>query len=202
MWPKWICSSYAVFWLNQYIYIYIYIWRIYTHIATVTDLLKAFLGSSSVNTFQRTTMEDVSQSSQSQSHIATDGQSVSKSWCRAPSGTHDQIFSYCYLTVTVFFLWGALSDERTGLSFVYAAGSFQRSLSRVWVPWDSRPYFTVSDLRLPILSPLTTRRVTVEVFYIITCGLLMQAMSLTKDRSVLSSERAPHIKKIVTVEQY
>jgi hypothetical protein len=24
--------------------------------------------------------------------IATDGQSVSKSWCRAPSGAHDQIF--------------------------------------------------------------------------------------------------------------
>jgi hypothetical protein len=26
------------------------------------------------------------------------------------------------LTVTVLFLWGAVSDERTGLSFVYAAG--------------------------------------------------------------------------------
>jgi hypothetical protein len=31
-------------------------------------------------------------SSQSQSHIATDGQSVSKSWCRATSGAYDQIF--------------------------------------------------------------------------------------------------------------
>jgi hypothetical protein len=29
---------------------------------------------------------------QSQSHIATDGQWVSKSWCRAPSETYDQIF--------------------------------------------------------------------------------------------------------------
>jgi hypothetical protein len=29
---------------------------------------------------------------QSQSHIATDGQSISKSWCRAPSGADDQIF--------------------------------------------------------------------------------------------------------------
>jgi hypothetical protein len=28
----------------------------------------------------------------SQSHIATDGQSISKSWRRAPSGAHDQIF--------------------------------------------------------------------------------------------------------------
>jgi hypothetical protein len=26
-----------------------------------------------------------------QSHITTDGQSVSPSWCRAPSGAHDQI---------------------------------------------------------------------------------------------------------------
>jgi hypothetical protein len=29
--------------------------------------------------------------SQSQSHIATDGQSACLSWCRAPSGAHDQI---------------------------------------------------------------------------------------------------------------
>jgi hypothetical protein len=61
-------------------------------------------------------------------------------------------------------LWGALTDERMGLSFVYAAGPCQRSLSRVRVPWDLRPYFTVSDLRLPFLSPPTAHRVTVEVF--------------------------------------
>jgi hypothetical protein len=30
--------------------------------------------------------------SQSQSYIANDGRSISKSWCRAPSGAHDQIF--------------------------------------------------------------------------------------------------------------
>jgi hypothetical protein len=62
------------------------------------------------------------------------------------------------------FLLGALSDERTGLSSVHAAGPCQRSLSQVRVPWDSRPYFTVSDLRLPISSPPKIRRVTVEVF--------------------------------------
>jgi hypothetical protein len=70
--------------------------------------------------------------SQSQSHIATDGQSISKSWCRAPSGAHDQIFitvdSYSS-TVTVLFLWGTLSDERRGLSFGYAAGPRQQSFS-------------------------------------------------------------------------
>jgi hypothetical protein len=59
---------------------------------------------------------------------------------------------------------GAVSDERTGLSFIYAAGPLQRRLSRVLVPWCSRPNFTVSDLRLPFSSPPTTRRVTVEVF--------------------------------------
>jgi hypothetical protein len=62
------------------------------------------------------------------------------------------------------FLWGVFSDERTGLSFLYAAGPCQRSVSRVRVPWDLRPYFTVSHLRLPFSSPRTTRRVTVEVF--------------------------------------
>jgi hypothetical protein len=40
---------------------------------------------------------------------------------------------YCCLTVRVLFLWSALSDERTGLSFVYAAGPCQFSLSRVQV---------------------------------------------------------------------
>jgi hypothetical protein len=80
-----------------------------------------------------------------------------------PSGAYDQIFITC-VTVTVLFLWCALSDERSGLSFVCAAGLCQRSLSRVRVPWDLRPYFTVSHLRLPISSPPTTRRVTVEVF--------------------------------------
>jgi hypothetical protein len=61
-------------------------------------------------------------------------------------------------------LWGALSDERSGLSFVCGAGPCQRSLSRVRVPWDLRPYFTVSHSRLPFSSPPMTRRVTVEVF--------------------------------------
>jgi hypothetical protein len=40
-------------------------------------------------------------------------------------------------------MWGALSDEMTGLSFTIPAGLRQRS--HYWV----RPYFTVSDSRLP-----------------------------------------------------
>jgi hypothetical protein len=46
-------------------------------------------------------------------------------------------------------MWVALSDERTGLPFTIDAGPRQRSHSWVRVPRDSRPYFTVSDSRLP-----------------------------------------------------
>jgi hypothetical protein len=66
---------------------------------------------------------------QSQSHIATDGQSVIMTWCRAPSGAHYQIFIIVWQLRSCF-LWGGLSDERTCLSFVYAAGPCQSSLSR------------------------------------------------------------------------
>jgi hypothetical protein len=61
-------------------------------------------------------------------------------------------------------MWGALFDKRTGLSFTFAAGHRQHSHSRVRVPWDSRPYFTVSYSRLLFSSPPTTRGDTVEVF--------------------------------------
>jgi hypothetical protein len=107
--------------------------------------------------------------SESESYVTTDGQSASLSWYKAPiRGLRpDFLFRTEYgirLTVTFLIPWGALSDERTGLSFVCAAGPCQRSLSRVIVPCDLQPYFTVSDLRLPFSSPPTTRRVTVEVF--------------------------------------
>jgi hypothetical protein len=49
-------------------------------------------------------------------------------------------------------MWGALSDERTGVSFTIAAGPRQRSYSRDRVPWDSIPYFTVSDLDFPLVA--------------------------------------------------
>jgi hypothetical protein len=94
----------------------------------------------------------------------TVGQSVSQSVLVSSPiwGSWPDIY-YC-LTVTVLSLWGTLSDERTVLSFVFAAGPCQHMLSRVRVPRDSRSYFTLSDMRLPFSSPPTTRRVTVEVF--------------------------------------
>jgi hypothetical protein len=56
------------------------------------------------------------------SHIATDGQSVSKSWCPSPSWAYDQIF------ITVWQLRSC---------FCKAVNPCQCSLSRVRVPWLS-----------------------------------------------------------------
>jgi hypothetical protein len=72
------------------------------------------------------------------------------------SGAYDQIF--ISQIVAGLLMWGAFSDERTGPLFTVATGPRQRSHSRVRVPWDSRPYFTFSDSRLPFPSPPTTRR--------------------------------------------
>jgi hypothetical protein len=53
---------------------------------------------------------------ESQSHVMTDGQSISQSWCQAPSGAQEQIYAtvrqlqFCQM-------WGALSDDRTCLLF-------------------------------------------------------------------------------------
>jgi hypothetical protein len=47
-----------------------------------------------------------------------------------------------------------LYELRMGPTFTIAAGPRQRIHSRVRVPWDSRPYFTVSDSRFLFLSPL------------------------------------------------
>jgi hypothetical protein len=101
--------------------------------------------------------------SESESYVTTDGQPASLSCNKAPIwGLRPDLY-YC-LTVAGLLMLGALSDERTGLSFAIATGPRQRSNFRVRIPWDSRPYFTVSDSRLPFSSLPTTRRVTVEVF--------------------------------------
>jgi hypothetical protein len=98
-----------------------------------------------------------------ESHITTDGQSVSLSWNKAPAWGLRTDFYYCEI-VAGLLMWGALSDKRTGLSFTIVPGPRQRRHFRVRLLWDSLPYFTVSDSRLPFPSPPATRRVTVEVF--------------------------------------
>jgi hypothetical protein len=98
--------------------------------------------------------------SESESYIMTDGRLDSLSWNKAPIWSLRPDLDYCQ-TVVGLLMWGVLSHERMGLSFAIATGPRQHSHSRVRVPSDSGPYFTVSDLRLPFSSPPTTRRVTV-----------------------------------------
>jgi hypothetical protein len=90
--------------------------------------------------------------SQSQSYVTTDGQSASLSWNKAPIWGLRPDLCYC-LAFAGLFMWGALSDKRTGLTFTITAGPRQRNHFRVWVPWHSWPYFTVSVSRLPFSSP-------------------------------------------------
>jgi hypothetical protein len=92
----------------------------------------------------------------------------------------DQVF----VTVKTFagLLTRGICDKRTGLSFTVAAGTRQGNHSRVRVLRGPRSHFTVTGSRLPpnledqvlvfispshwghFPSPLTARRVTVEVF--------------------------------------
>jgi hypothetical protein len=66
---------------------------------------------------------------------------------KTPTWGPRQDFYYCQTAVGLL-MWDALSDERTGISFIIEAGPRQRSHSRVRVPLDSWPYFTVPEVRL------------------------------------------------------
>jgi hypothetical protein len=70
-----------------------------------------------------------------------------------PPGTRHQLFPFSlwlfFWQFQVLLMWGALSDEKSGLYFSIFAGHRQRSLSQIWVPRDRWSYFIVSILRLP-----------------------------------------------------
>jgi hypothetical protein len=71
-------------------------------------------------------------SSQSQSYVTTDGQSASLSWNKAPIwGLRPDLY-YCQ-TVAVLLMWGALSDERTGLSFAWVTVSSNKSVVSMYI---------------------------------------------------------------------
>jgi hypothetical protein len=76
---------------------------------------------------------DPASTSQSQTYVMTDGQPASQSWNKVPIWGLGPDLYYC-LTVAGLLIWGALSDERTGLSFAIAIGPRQRSHFRVRVP--------------------------------------------------------------------
>jgi hypothetical protein len=99
---------------------------------------------------------------QSQSYVTTDGQSASLSWNKTPVWGLLPDFYYCQ-TVAGLLMWALTLTRVRVLSVAIAPGLPQRSHFRIQVPWDSWPYFTVSDSRLPFSSS-TTRSVNVEVF--------------------------------------
>jgi hypothetical protein len=131
----------------------------------VAHLYPQVLGSLLVASYDRATIAVFEPAStlRVKSYVTIDCQSANVSCNKAPNWGLRTDFYYCQ-TVAGLLMWGALSDERTGLSFTIAAGSRQRSHFRVLGPWDSQPYFTVSDSRLPSLPPPTTRRATVVIF--------------------------------------
>jgi hypothetical protein len=98
---------------------------------------------------------------QSQSHITTDSLSASLSWYQAPTWDPRPIFPILdfLLPVSGLLMWGALSDEKSGLYFSVFAGHSQCSLSQILVPWDSWAQFIVSIFETP-----PTRKGQVPVF--------------------------------------
>jgi hypothetical protein len=84
--------------------------------------------------------------SESESYITTDGQAASLSWNKAPTWGLRTYFYY-FQTVACLLMWGALSDERTGMSFTIAAGSRQRSHSRS-ESRDTRDHILLSQIRV------------------------------------------------------
>jgi hypothetical protein len=103
------------------------------------------------------------QSCESSRVLCYDRRSVGQSvWEIHPSGAYDQIF----ITVKQLRVcWcGAHSLTRGRVCRLQLQlDPRQYNHSRVRVPWDSRPYFTLSDSRLPF-SSTPTCRATVEVF--------------------------------------
>jgi hypothetical protein len=88
-------------------------------------------------------------SQKSKSKLCDDRRSVDQSvlvpspiWGQRPD------FYYCQ-TPSDLLMWGAISDERTSLSFTIVAGPRQRCHSRVQFPRDSLLHVTLSDSRLP-----------------------------------------------------
>jgi hypothetical protein len=71
---------------------------------------------------------------ESESYVTTDGQSANLFWNKAPIWGLRPDFYY-RRTLAGLLMWGALSDERTGLSFTIAAGRSQRSHSLVRALW-------------------------------------------------------------------
>jgi hypothetical protein len=82
--------------------------------------------STAENSLTNASESRLTHSSRVESYVTIDSQSASVSWNKAPIWGIRPYFYYCQ-TVAGLLLWGAFSDERTGLSFTVAAGPRQRT---------------------------------------------------------------------------
>jgi hypothetical protein len=80
------------------------------------------------------------------------GQSVSMSWCGAPSGAHYQIFVNC-LTATVLSYLGAISDEKSGLYFVSQSKVFVSMYIYIYLTFCMFDMCYKYNIYKPFISP-------------------------------------------------
>jgi hypothetical protein len=85
--------------------------------------------------------------SQSQIHVTTDDQSASLSWNKAPIWGVRPDFHYCQ-TIAGLLIWGALSDERSGLSLTNYTHNVS-PLCRLEMDRTENTAFIVGEARLP-----------------------------------------------------
>jgi hypothetical protein len=85
------------------------------------------------------------------SHIATDGQSVCLSWCRAPSGAHDQILVTVWQCL--FCPWGAPSLTRGWVCLLSECVSSNTSIVRTY-SYIHFTYFTWYDTHIQYIQDL------------------------------------------------
>jgi hypothetical protein len=98
----------------------------------------------------------------SQSHIATDGQSISKSWCRSPSGAHDQIFITVWQLRSCF--CGTPSLTRGWVCLLYTLMALANVVFLGSESLGTRDHIFCLRFETSFSSPPTTRRVMVGEF--------------------------------------
>jgi hypothetical protein len=155
--------------------------------STVTTHILNFARRLCVESLTNLYYSRISQS-KSQSYITTDGQSASLSLNNAFIWGLWPDFCYCQ-TVAGLLIWGAISDKMTGLSFTIAAGPRQRSYFRVRVRWDLRPYFTVSDSRLPFRRLLRLAELRWRYSTPPAHGVLIFTLEFTNEFPFISATR-------------
>jgi hypothetical protein len=105
--------------------------------------------------------DEIRSKSQIQSYVMTDGQSASLPWCQAPIW---DLRRYSFSNSCRFLMWGALSDERTGLSFARVIVSSNKSVDSTYTLYFTCYYMYVYTI---YTSPLS-----LQVQYSSSCPII------------------------------